>query len=85
MAHHIILTLILSVRKEYHQLLYKIYVYYQYNTLHIRPYMVQYICKEVIEMSKKKKARNQKICLADKIMIFLALIQIVLTIISIVL
>nr|DAE83773.1 MAG TPA: hypothetical protein [Caudoviricetes sp.] len=36
-------------------------------------------------MSKKKKARNQKICLADKIMIFLALIQIVLTIISIVL
>jgi len=41
--------------------------------------------KEVIEMSKKKKARNQKICLADKIMIFLALIQIVLTIISIVL
>lgn len=36
-------------------------------------------------MNKKKKARNQKICLGDKIMIFLALIQIVLTIISLVL
>nr|DAJ54377.1 MAG TPA: hypothetical protein [Caudoviricetes sp.]DAU65154.1 MAG TPA: hypothetical protein [Caudoviricetes sp.] len=36
-------------------------------------------------MSKKKKARNQKICLGDKIMILLALIQIVLTIISLVL
>ena len=36
-------------------------------------------------MSKKKKARNQKLTLADKIMIILTLFQIVLTIISIVL
>lgn len=36
-------------------------------------------------MSKKKKARNQKLTLADKISIFLALVQIVLTIISLVL
>lgn len=36
-------------------------------------------------MGKKKKARNQKLTMADKIMILLALIQIALTIIQIVL